>query len=63
MSPSSSDRRLSASWTPSDREVERARARRSIHRRGVVLSTVVTVVVLALLVIGVTSAPGLGPVP
>lgn len=58
MSPSSSDRRLSASWTPSDREIERARARRSIHQRGVVLSTVVTVVVLALLVVGVTSAPG-----
>ncbi|MEP9363120.1 amino acid ABC transporter permease [Nocardioides sp. CN2-186] len=46
------------SWTPSDRELERARARRSIHQRGVVLSTVVTVVVLAALVVGVTSAPG-----
>ncbi|WP_041546944.1 MULTISPECIES: amino acid ABC transporter permease [unclassified Nocardioides] len=44
--------------TPSERERERARVRRSIRRRGVLLATAATVVVLGLLVVGLTSSPG-----
>ena len=45
-------------WTPSEREQERARARRSIRRRGVLVASTATVVVLGLLVIGIVASPG-----
>jgi polar amino acid transport system permease protein len=61
MSPSSSDRpraSVTDAWVPSDRELERARVRRSIHRRGVLVATAVTVLVLGAIVAGVVSSPG-----
>ncbi len=45
-------------WTPSEREQERARVRRSIRRRGVLLASTATVVVLGLLVVGTVASPG-----
>lgn len=45
-------------WTPSEREQERARVRRSIRRRGVLLASAATVVVLGLLVVGTVASPG-----
>jgi len=45
-------------WIPSEREQERARARRSIRRRAVLLATTATVVVLGLLVVGMVASPG-----
>ncbi len=45
-------------WTPSAREQERVRVRRSLRRRGVLLATAATLVVLGLLVVGITTSPG-----
>lgn len=45
-------------WTPSEREQERARVRRSMRRRAVLLATAATVVVLGLLVTGMVASPG-----
>jgi polar amino acid transport system permease protein len=45
-------------WTPSAREQERVRVRRSLRRRGVLVASTATLVVLGLLVVGVASSPG-----
>jgi polar amino acid transport system permease protein len=45
-------------WTPSAREQERARVRRSIRRRGVLIASSATLVVAVLLVVGATASPG-----
>jgi len=45
-------------WTPSEREQERARVRRSLRRRSVLLATAATVVFLVLLVGGIVLSPG-----
>lgn len=45
-------------WSPSAREQERVRVRRSLRRRGVLLATAATLVVLGLLVVGITTSPG-----
>ncbi len=45
-------------WTPSEREQERARVRRSLRLRSVLLATAATVVFLGLLVGGIVLSPG-----
>jgi polar amino acid transport system permease protein len=45
-------------WQPSAREQERRAARRSMRRRSIVVSSVATLVVLGLLVLGTVTSPG-----
>ena len=45
-------------WTPSEREQERARVRRSLRLRSVLLATAATVVFLGLLLGGIVLSPG-----
>ena len=49
---------MSDTWAPSDRELERREVRRRQRVRQTLIAAVVTVVVFALLVIGVVSSPG-----
>ena len=49
---------MSDGWVPSAHEVERARVRRRLERRAVLVATATTVVVLALVVLGLVSSPG-----
>ena len=48
----------SVAWEPSRRELERRAVRRARTRRDIFVATVALVVVLGVLVVGVTSAPG-----
>jgi polar amino acid transport system permease protein len=48
----------SSAWEPSRRELERRGVRRARARRDILVATVALVVVLGVLVVGVTSAPG-----
>jgi polar amino acid transport system permease protein len=48
----------SSAWEPSRRELERRSVRRARARRDIVVATVALVVVLGVLVVGITSAPG-----
>lgn len=45
-------------WTPSDRQLERLRVRRRLDTRARLVATATTVVLLAVLVLGVTASPG-----
>ena len=45
-------------WTPSTRELERRAVRRSQATRSVVVATLVTVAVFAVLLLGISSSPG-----
>ncbi len=47
-----------AAWQPSERELERRRVRRSLHRRSLAIAVVATVVVFGAMAIGVVTSPG-----
>jgi polar amino acid transport system permease protein len=49
---------VSASWSPTPRQVERLRVRRALDRRARLVAAVTTVVVLVLLVVGLVASPG-----
>jgi polar amino acid transport system permease protein len=49
---------VTATWTPSERELERRDVRRRQRRRQLLVATATTLVVLALAVAGIVSAPG-----
>jgi polar amino acid transport system permease protein len=50
--------RVDGSWQPSARELERRALRRARARRDILVASIALVVVVGLLVLGVTSAPG-----
>lgn len=47
-----------STWSPSPRELERRRVRRSLRARSVLVATAATVVAFALLAVGLVSSPG-----
>ncbi|CAB4701684.1 MAG: ABC transporter permease subunit [Actinobacteria bacterium] len=49
---------MAATWTPSERELERRRLRQRLRRRDLVVATTVTLVVFVGLGLGITSTPG-----
>lgn len=49
---------MSTDWRPSLREIERQQVRRGLQRRGVLIASAVTVVVVVVLYVGLVSSPG-----